>query len=347
MVNKIKVDKKYNVISIAVVSSIAVGIAIIIIGMMYYKSRISELGMTDTTNYLEYKYHYALISEETDTTLWDAIYQGSLDKGKETNVYVDRVGSNLTIDYSLEDLMSIAIASRVDGIILEPNNDEKIFYLINKAEDAGIPVITVIKDLPLSKRTSFVGINSYSEGQIYAKMVENLIDEGKSNITILLNSDNKDPNQDSIYSSILEIAGKRKVDANSVIINAENTFRSAEVIRKIIVDKDSPPDILVCLSAADTLSAYQVVVDYNKVGEIEIIGYYNSDIILQAIKKNIIYSTMTIDAKQMGSFCVEALTEYLETNNVSDYHPVDISEITSDNVEVYLNEHLENSDKNK
>jgi ribose transport system substrate-binding protein len=328
--------KKNRVISIATISSIAVGIIIILIGMTYYKYAISEFGVIDTSDYKQYESHYVIISEEADAPFWDAIYQGALEKGKEKNAYIEKIGDNLSINYSLHDLMKIAIASKVDGIILEPNGEEDIKDLINEADDVGIPVITVIKDAA-SKRKSFVGINSYNEGQAYAKQVAQIVGEGKRKITVLLNSDISNTSQNVIYSSILESVGQRNVEVNSAIVNTQSTFSSEEDIRNIIMDQENPPDVLVCLTAVDTESASQAVVDYNKVGEIDIIGYYDSDIILRAIEKNIIHSTMTIDANKMGAYCVEALTEYRATGRVSDYYSVDISGvITYDNVEDYI-----------
>ena len=100
--------------------------------------------------------------------------------------------------------------------------------------------------------------------------------------------------------------------------------------------KAFPPDVFVCLTAVDTLCAYQAVVDYNKVGEIEIIGYFDSELIVRAVEKEIIHSTMTIDAKQVGACCVDALTEYREKLRVSNYFPVDITIINQKNIEKYL-----------
>jgi ribose transport system substrate-binding protein len=108
-------------------------------------------------------------------------------------------------------------------------------------------------------------------------------------------------------------------------------------IRNIIMDTKNPPDVLICLTAVDTLCAYQAIVDYNKVGQIEIIGYYDSDLILSAIDKEIIHSTMAINAEQMGAYCVQALSEYRETKHVSNYFTVDINIINEKNVQKYIN----------
>ena len=335
MANILKSIKKNRVLIIATIMSITVGIIIISIGMMLYKHRVSKIGAADNSNYNDYKYHYALISEESDAPFWEAIYEGALDKGKELDIYVERTGSSLPSAYPLQDLMKIAIASKVDGIIIEPNGEEEIIELINMADEAGIPVVTVLSDEPSSKRKSFVGINSYNQGQLYGRQVLDVIDEGRKKITVLLNSDSSGAS-DVIYSSIVEMVAGEDVLIKSINVNTQSTFSSEEDIRNIIKDTVDPTEVLVCLTAVDTRCAYQAVVDYNKVGAIDIIGYYDSDLILSAIQKDIIHSTMTIDARQMGGYCVEALNEYKQNGQVSDYFSVDICSINRDNVEDHL-----------
>ncbi len=348
MVKQQKRLKRSRVISIASVSSIAVGIILIVIGMTYYKYQISELGITETSQNQEYKYHYALISEEKDSELWEEIYQGALERGKQEDAFVERFGKKLSVSYSVEDLMKIAIAAKVDGIILEPNGNESINQLINTAYEEGIPVVTLLRDTyqsasntqqnytNTSKRISFVDINSYSQGQAYGKQVAELIDQGKRNVVVLLNDDYEDSGQNVIYTSILEMVDSRRATVRSVTINTKSAFSSEEDIRNIIMDKDNPVDVLVCLTAEDTISANQAVVDYYKVGQIDIIGYYDSDIILRAIDKNIIHSTMTTDASLMGAYCVEALAEYRKNNKVNDYYSVGITVIDKSNVRQYI-----------
>ena len=360
MVNRLDKLKRSRVISIASISSVAVGILLIVLGMTYYKHQISVLGITETTEYQEYKYHYALISEEKDSEFWEAIYQGALEKGKQENAYVERFGKNLAVSYSVEELMEIAIAAKVDGIILEPNGSEKINQLVNEAYDEGIPVVTLLKDTfqsssdsgyhntitTGSKRISFVDINSYSQGQAYGKQVAELIKEGKRNVVVLLNDDDKDSSQNVIYTNILEMIDSRNASVKAVTINTKSAFSSEEDIRNIIMDKNNPPDVLVCLTADDTISANQAVVDYYKVGQIDIIGYYDSDIILRAIEKNIIHSTMTTDASLMGAYCVEALAEYRKNNKVNDYYSVGITVINKNNVNQYIEDNItEEADK--
>lgn len=343
MNKKLEILKKNRIISVASISSIAVGVLLIVLGMAYYKHQISRLGITEATSYQEYKYHFAIVTENGDAEYWNEIYRGALEEGKEQNAYVEKLGSNLSISYSLADLMRIAIASKVHGIILEPGGDENIEDLINEANAKGIPVVTVLKDvLPTGtrqttvNRISFVGVNNYNLEQEYAKQVAEVIREGRKNITVLMNDNSSDMGQTMIYSSIHKMMESHNVNVESASVNSKSAFSSVEDIRNIVMNKTNPPDVLVCLNEVDTLGAYQVVRDYNKVGDIDIIGYYDSEIILRAIEMNIVHSTMTFDAHEMGVNCVEALSEYITTQNVSDYYPIYINAINARNVEDYL-----------
>ena len=67
-----------------------------------------------------------------------------------------------------------------------------------------------------------------------------------------------------------------------------------------------------------------------------ILGYYDSYTIINAIDRNVIYATVSIDTMQMGQFCVEALTEYNTYGNTSQYFTADIALIDKDNVSLYL-----------
>ena len=68
----------------------------------------------------------------------------------------------------------------------------------------------------------------------------------------------------------------------------------------LLKDRESLPEIVVCLNEMDTIAAYQTVVDYNEVGLVNILGYYDSEVILNGIDRNVIYATISTDTEQMG-----------------------------------------------
>ena len=104
------------------------------------------------------------------------------------------------------------------------------------------------------------------------------------------------------------------------------------------MDAEIFPDILVCLDEVDTKCAYQALIDYNKAGQMELIGYYPTESFLNGIEKGTASAAFKMDAEQMGKYSVEALKEFRDMGYVSEYFSVDLELITRNNVEEYLKE---------
>ena len=78
-----------------------------------------------------------------------------------------------------------------------------------------------------------------------------------------------------------------------VSVDDTNAFSVEESIRDIFMEEELP-DIIICLNELNTTCVYQAVVDYNKVGEVSILGYYDSETIINAIDRNVIYAKWNI-----------------------------------------------------
>ncbi len=314
--------------------------------LFYMRFQTNQAMKLEETEYKQYDKHYVLITNNNSEYFWQSVYEGACEEGEKTNTYIERLGKNLTVSYSKAELLEIAIQSQVDGIIIEADETAEMKDLINRAVDAGIPVVTVLNDATQSERQSYVGVNNYTLGQEYARQVSEASTDNMKNVLILIDEDSEDSSQNIVYSGIRDaIENQRKetdgFTVETATVNTESTFSAEESIRDIFLSKNQLPDIIICLDALNTTCAYQAAVDYNKVGQINIIGYYQSETILNAIDHNIIFSTVTIDTKQMGAYCVESLNEYLNTGYVSDYLSVDIDVINKGNVEEYLTNETE------
>ncbi len=336
-----RLDKHRKNIPLVVGCSISIIILGMLFSLFYFRDKLLVVASSNTINYEKYDKHYGLITSNRDSPFWNSVYEEAKIEAEKHNAYVEYIGKSLSTDYNIQVLLRIAIDCALDGIIIEGDESPETAALINEAVEKGIVVITVLKDSPKSERQSFIGINNYNLGRTYGQQVLKIWDEDTKKILVLMDSNKQDTNQNIIYSSIKETilqesAKSKQLDIRTVTVNNEITFSSEEVIRDIIMDTSNLPDIIICLNSIDTRCAYQAVVDHNKVGQINILGYYNSEDILRAVQKEIIHSTISIDAKQMGALCVQALDEYKVTGRVSSYLPVDTQLITLQNVTNYL-----------
>lgn len=348
MQNKHSSYQKANLSILAIVI-----MAIVTLASMYvYRALIARTFNLDTGGTRFYTYHIAMVTESNDDPFWKNVWLAAKDEGANRNVYVEWVGSSLTEQFPLTTLLEMAITAKVDGILVQPDGSAEVSALIARAIDSGIPVITVMTDAAGSGRQGFVGYNSYDLGQLYGQQVRTAMQQSPNpcHAVLLFGNDVSENTQNIVYSSIKESLENTNATLDMVTIENSNVFSAEEAIRELVVtipsqspDKDTPPqlgktyapNVLVCLNATNTICAYQAVVDHNKVGQIQILGYYDSDEILTAVEKRVIQATVAVDAHRVGASCVDALMEYLEVNRTSDFTPVTLTLVTADNVSAY------------
>lgn len=298
----------------------------------------------------KYSSYYAMICDDNESSFVRAVYESAADKGREDGIFVELMGENLSRKYSKEDYMEIAIASGVNGIIVEADDSPKMTELINEAMSKDIPVVTLFSDSPASNRCSFVGISFYNLGCEYGEQINKLIDEkdftyDKIKVTVLVSSSEADNAQNLVYTALKETVDKnapyrktsKPVEIRVVSVDTTNSFSVEESLRNLFITaRDEVSDIIVCLEEQETESCYQAVVDYNKVGEVTILGYFDSQTILKAIERNVIHSTMSVNTRQMGYACVDAISEYKKLGYTSQYVATDLTLINQVNVNRYI-----------
>lgn len=347
---KIRISNKDKALTMLLIVISTIMLIVTVCSLVYFRVQVTELNTVENTEYSEYDRHYALITDDLEKSFWDSVYEGTKEEGDKSGAYVERLGKNLAVTYTKEELMEIAIDSHVDGIILEADESEVTTQQIERATENGIPVVTVLSDNANSARKSYVGISNYNLGGEYGKQIMKLLNGEHQKVLILMNVNTEDSAQNIIYTAIQETLEKAGVDMSLVnietaAISDDGAFSAEESIRDIFMDAENLPDIIICLNELNTTSTYQAAVDYNKVGVINIIGYYSSDTILRAIDRNVIQATISVDTAQMGRYCVQVLDEYIATGHVSEYFSVDISQITAENVDDYLL--IEDADEDK
>ena len=328
---------------------------VLIIGFVAFRFYASGLH----SNQAEHVYdrYYVMITDDPRSSFWQSVYKGALDRGIENNVYVELLGSTLSEDYSTLELMDIAISSHPDGIMVYADESEEMLERINLASASGIPVVTLYNDSTLSKRCSFVGIGGYNIGREYGKLIKRIVlderrngnERNEADIAVLTDSTQS---EDALFSVIVSglqetLATGKDIDFsyNISFVNVDNTnaFSAEESIRDIFA-QDDIPDILVCLNEQNTTCLYQAVVDYNKVGKVSILGYYDSPTILNAILHNVVYATASVDTYNMGQFCTDALEEYNLLGNTSQYFTTELTIIDSNNIAFHLKKEEESNE---
>jgi len=308
---------------------------------LFFRIRVGSssevLGRGASTQYDKY---CVLICD--DTPFWEQVHEAASASASEKGILVDMISERLNKDYSKTDLMKIAIAADVDGILVEAENSVEMRKLISDADAKGICVVTLETDCTDSKRKSFIQGGSYNLGKIYGEQIATNLKRSNNDIVVVMDGSNKDSSQNIVYAGIKDTVNSmilgRSISFTALSVDAGDSFATEEDIRRIFIQNETLPDAFICLNEQSTAIVYQALVDYNQVGNTRLIGYYNSDTILNGIKQGVIEATVSVDTKELGEYAVEALSEYLESGYDSEYFSVDSELITAENIDQYISE---------
>lgn len=344
--------KRQNLFAITTFSLLCLMILVTLSGVSIYRFQLSAIDAEKEEEAdVVYDKYYALITNDDKAVFWQDVYAGARQSGEANGDYVEVFAQDMGVEYTLEERMDIAIAANVDGIIVQGEDSAFLKEKIAQAYSNHIPVVVVSGDVTESERISFVGISRYDLGQTYGKQTcelsERILEERRENgderkdLQVMVLTGREDNGQNLLVSGIREEIAKsyilrNRIELETYVVDDFGSFAAEESIRDIFMGKDEAPDILICLSELYTTCAYQAVIDYNKVGVTNIIGYYDSETILNGIDKEIIYSTVSMDAEQMGYYSATALSEYLDMGYASEYFTVDTYVINKNNVQKYL-----------
>ena len=318
------------------------GIAgIFVIGLyIQTQNRVRELD-PGSDGYRTYNRHYLFVSSDVSRMLTD-IYERCSQSCEKSGAWLEWCGKETPGNYSAADCIDISIAMKADGIIVYPDGSDNLSGAITRASEAGIPVITVLRDLPDSDRVSYVGVSNYQMGDLYGGQLLSLMHNGRNEVCLLTDAGDSENETQLLYTQMVQAVRNGAPSGKTMVLRTESVnsrmdFDAEEVIRDLLLGEERP-DILICLNSVQTECAIQALIEYNLVGKVQVIGYYVTDQILQALRQDLIPVTMTVDTGSLGEDCVQALDEYLQLGRVSSYYNIALSGITPMTVEKYEKE---------
>ncbi|RKL61979.1 sugar ABC transporter substrate-binding protein [Thermoanaerobacteraceae bacterium SP2] len=282
------------------------------------------------------KYHFYMVAPNSVDPFWKEVYKGAMDAAKNYNVALEFNAPRFNDSQEEMKYLEIAVTSRVDGIVTHVSYDRDFAALIDRADNGGIPVVTIENDAPKSRRKAFVGSNSFMLGEEAGKIMIKATG-GKAGIAVIMaNELQKDAANQNLKLNGFLNAIKAYPDMQVTdIYNSKFGILSAEEITQSILNSGKKIYAIYCMDSVDTIGTSQVVVDLNRVGDVKIVGYGDTPDILRYIDKGIIYGTVMSDPYKMGYESIKALIEIMEKDTTSTFIDTGVKIITKENLETY------------
>ncbi|NLP10710.1 sugar ABC transporter substrate-binding protein, partial [bacterium] len=115
---------------------------------------------------------YVVVPKALTNPYWFQVEDGMKAAGEKLGVRVEMIGPAQASDVTAQvQILESLIASRVSGLAVSPNDPDGVTSVIDRAVDAGIPVLTFDSDAPKSKRLCYVGTDNYTAGRTAARQL--------------------------------------------------------------------------------------------------------------------------------------------------------------------------------
>ncbi len=190
---------------------------------------------------------------------------------------------------------------------------------INKAAEAGIPVVTILGDLPESKRIAFVGSHQYDLGYTGGKAIAEALG-GKGKVAILSIPgvqmfDDREAGFRAAFEAYPDIDVVQVGDTKADTVTAVN-------VAKDILQRH--PDLAAFVGTDSTggIGAATAVEEAGKVGVVKTVSMDRNSDVLEKIDKGTLTGTVAQDDAAMAFWALQVLFNYV-------HHQ---APLTSDNV---------------
>jgi ribose transport system substrate-binding protein len=175
------------------------------------------------------RYRFAVIPKALDIPVFNYARIGAERAARDLgNVDIEWRAPDSADQLRQKEILESFITQRVDGIAISTLNGDFLTETINRAIDAGIPVVTWDSDAPKSKRIAFYGVDDYESGRIMGEETIKLLG-GKGTVAMItaLGATNLQRRLEGARDALGKASGIKIVEVYDI---KEDVVRAAEII---------------------------------------------------------------------------------------------------------------------
>ena len=235
--------------------------------------------------------HLLLIYPEEESLFTEDLLRGFAERAAELNLLVEfRAFQRNAPVQSAAYYLQIGILSGADAILLyAPSPNSQTLAEIESAWAQEIPVITLVSDLPESRRAAFVGQNAYQLGVLGGTLVRQANTRGSVGI-VLDQSPEASMNQhnrlllDGLRANLLGAA-----ELTQIFYSDGSPFSGRKIGEQAL---NSEVDVLLTVPARDTPGIVQHLVENARVGELTLLGFDLTGDLEEYLEKGLVHASV-------------------------------------------------------
>lgn len=234
----------------------------------------------------------------------------------------EQVGFDIEVTYFIckfqesqrqKEFIDQAVANQVDAIVLSPINAERVRQAVNRAADAGIPVVTANSDIDGTRRNCCVSIDSIRASRIAGRMMGMFL-EGNGQVVVI--SSAIDSENNNYYVRMREQGFIEFVQAEypgMQIVERIDSFEDPQITYQKTVDalKRYPALRGIYITCGGAAQVGRALKESGRAKEIRVISFEDYPEIVDLIQQDVIDCTLAGEIQKQGEIPVKVIMDHL------------------------------------
>ncbi|MCX5771693.1 MAG: ABC transporter substrate-binding protein [Candidatus Hydrogenedentes bacterium] len=276
------------------------------------------------------KLRVAVVPKALSHQFWMTVKAGADAAGKEFGVEIDWQGpAKETEVYKLISIMEDMISSKVNAIVMAACDENALIGVVQKAIDAGIPVVTIDSGIKSDIGVSFVATDNIAGGKAAARELARLVgNEGEVGlIPFVPGAATSEMREQGFLDGLAEFPNMKL---------AQKLYSMSDVAKSMSVTEDmmtSNPNLKGIFAASEptAVGSAQALKAAGKAGQIKLVAFDASDEEIQALKAGTIQALIVQNPYQMGYRGVKAALDHLQGKPVEKRVDTGVTVVTMEN----------------
>jgi ribose transport system substrate-binding protein len=252
----------------------------------------------------------AVIPKGVSHSFWLTIKAGAEAAGKDLNVRIIWKGAAQETDYSGQiNIVEDMINQRVDGIVLAPSHGDSLVPMVERAQNAGIPVTIFDSGISTEKYLSYVSTDNRLGGAVAARRMGEKLG-GKGKVAILgvkkgsVSTDEREEGfRDTIQKDFPGIALVPVIFYGEA--NAAKSLHAAEDL----LTANSDLAGLFASNESSTVGAVNAIRQRNLAGKVTLVGFDATADLVRHVRDGAIDSLVVQNPFKMGYEGVKTIVD--------------------------------------
>lgn len=232
-----------------------------------------------------------------------------------------QTGFNIRMEYHITNfqeaqkqaaVLQKLISEKVDGIIISPIHSEQVREAVNKAAEAGIPVVTIDSDID-AQRLCYVGLDSVKASRVAGRLMGQFLN-GHGKVAVVSSAVPEENNTHCVaireheFAEFVERNYPRieLVDRVESLENAQITYQKT---REILQDHPDLRGLYVTCGGVPEVG--RALRESGREQDIVVISYEDYPKILELMREGVIDCTLAGDLRRQGALPVQIIMNYL------------------------------------